>query len=59
MGVERHVEEQRAAARGQRAGTGFDALPISAARLVEMNVGVNDAGKDVQAGGVDDFAEVL
>ena len=51
-GIERHVEETGRPARRQRPRTGFKTLPVAAARLVEVNVGIEDAGKDVQAPGV-------
>jgi hypothetical protein len=56
MGVEGHVEKQRAAAGGEGAGAGGEAFPIRAAGLVEMDVGINEAGKDVEARGVEGFA---
>ncbi len=59
MGIERHVEDGCRAARRRRARTGGEAFPIRATRLIEMNVGVDDAGKNGQIVGasISDFAE--
>ena len=48
MRIERHVEEHRAAARCQRARTGFNSLPIVAARFIEVNMRINQPGENVQ-----------
>ena len=52
-GVQRHVEEGGRPARRTRPRAGRDALPIGAARFVEMHMRVDDAGEHEQAGGVD------
>ena len=44
-GVQRHVEEQRAAAGRKRPAAGGSALPLGAPRLVEVQVHVDDAGE--------------
>ena len=46
-GVEGHVEKGGRAARRERPGASLEALPVGAARLVEVDVGIDDAGKDV------------
>ena len=51
--IERHVEEQRAAAGRERAAAGFGAFPLGASRLVEVQVRVDEPGKYVQAGRID------
>ena len=51
--VERHVEEQRAAAGRQRAAAGRRAFPLGAARLVEVQVHVDQAGQHEQAARID------
>ncbi len=52
-GIQRHVQEARRAARRQRARAGVEALPVRAARFVQVHVGVHHAGEDVQSGRVD------
>ncbi len=54
--VQRHVDEARVAARGQRCRAVGDVLPVGSAGLVEVDVRVDAAGKDVQPRGVDLFA---
>ena len=51
--VERHVEEQRAAAGRQRAAAGGRSFPFGAARLVEVDVDVDEPGQDEQTRGVE------
>ena len=51
--VQRHVEEARAATGGEGRGAGREPLPVGAPRIVEMHVRIDDAGEDVEAGGVD------
>ena len=51
--VQRHVEEARAATGGEGGGAGREPLPLGAARIVEVHVRIDDAGEDVEAGGVD------
>ena len=46
--VERHVDRARRAAGRQRGGAGREALPVGAPGLVEVDVGVDDAGQDEQ-----------
>jgi hypothetical protein len=53
MRIERHVKEHRAAARSQGARTGFDSFPLRATGFVEVNVGVNNTRKNVQARAID------
>ena len=52
-GVERHVEEHRAAAGRQRAAAAGRAFPLGASRLVEMDVHVDHRGQHQEAAGVD------
>ena len=52
-GVERHVGEGRRAAGCKRPGSVVEPLPVGAARVVAVDVGVDDAGEDVQPVGVD------
>ena len=54
--VQRHVEEQRSTARGQRAASRRGAFPFRAARLVEVQVDVDQPGKHVQSARVDFFS---
>ncbi len=54
-GVERHVEEERAAAGCQRAASGGGAFPFGAAGLVEVEMDVDDAWENMQSAGVDFF----
>ncbi len=56
MGVERHVDDARAAAGRQGAGAGSPALPMSSAGVVEVHVGVDHAGQHMQSRGVDDLS---
>ncbi len=43
--VERHVDDRRHPAGRRRARRGAEALPLGAARLVDVHVGVDDAGQ--------------
>ncbi len=43
--VERHVDQGRDAAGGRRARGGPEALPLGAARVVDVHVGVDEAGQ--------------
>ncbi len=52
--VERHVDEGGDAARGRRAGRGGEALPLGAARLVDVDVRVDEAGQDAEIARVED-----
>ena len=51
--VQRHVEERREAARGQRGAAGREPFPVRAAGLVEVHVRVQPAGQDEQAARVE------
>ena len=51
--VQRHVEEARATTGGEGRGAGRESLPLGPARIVEVDVRIDDAGEDVEAGGVD------
>ena len=53
VGVERHLDADRRAARGERARAGAAALPVGPAGLVEMHVRVDHAGQEVETAGVD------
>ncbi len=53
--VERHVDEGRVAAGGQRGRPVRDVLPLGATWLVEVNVRINAAGEDMKSGCVDLF----
>ena len=55
-GVQRHVEEQRAASGGERAAAGGGAFPFGAAGFVEMQVHVDEARKDGEAARIDFLA---
>src|SRR6202000_1371530 len=52
-GVERHIEEDRAASRRKRATAGRGAFPLDAARCVEVQMDVNQRGENMQAPGID------
>ena len=56
QGVERHVDDRRGPARRARAGPAREALGVGPAGVVEVDVGVDRAGEDVQTGRVDLFA---
>ena len=51
--VQRHVEERREPARGERGAAGREPFPVRPAGLVEVHVRVQPAGEDVQPGRVD------
>ena len=51
--VQRHVEEARATTGREGRGAGREPLPVGPARIVEVHVRIDDAGEDVEAGGVD------
>ena len=51
--VERHVDRARRAAGGERRGAGVEALPVRAARVVEVDVRVDGAGQREQPARVD------
>ena len=53
LGIERHVEKGRAPARRERRRTGGQPFPIGAAGLVEMDMRINDARKNVATRGVE------
>ncbi len=55
MGVERHFEYRGDAAARRTARSGLPALPLGAARLVEVDVAVDHAGKHYQSAGIDDL----
>ena len=55
-GVQRHVEEQRAAARRQRAATGRRTLPLCPTRFVEVEMHIDQSGQDGETNRVDLFA---
>src|SRR5262249_12156455 len=52
-GIQRHVEEHSCAASGEGPASCGRAFPFSAAGLVEMNVNIDDAGKDGETSGID------
>ena len=54
--VQRHVDERRDAARRRRARRRLEPFPIGAAWVVDMNVGVNQAGQH-DVGARIDFAD--
>ena len=58
VGVERHLEDSSDAASRRPARAGFPALPGGAAGLIEVNVGVYDAGQDHEPGCIDGVAFV-
>jgi hypothetical protein len=51
--VQRHVDQQRVASGSCSSRRGFEALPLCAPRIVDMNVGIDQARKD------DRLAEVM
>ena len=53
VGVERHLDAGGGAARGERGGARRPALPVGAARVVEVHVGVDRPREDVQPARVD------
>ncbi len=53
--VERHVDKQRVAVGGSGARGGLEAFPIGAAWVVNVHVGIDEAGKN---GGVAKFVEL-
>ena len=53
--VEGHVDEQRVAASGSGARGGLEAFPIGAAGVVDVHVGIDEAGKN---GGVAKIVEL-
>src|SRR2546430_1050671 len=54
--VEGHIDETRVASSRQRGGPMRDVLPVRATRLVEVDMGVDPARKDVKPCSVDLFA---
>src|SRR5215212_4247966 len=56
MGVERHLGDGRGAADSASGRAGCPTLPIGPPRLVEMDMDVNNAWKNVQPAGIDHFA---
>src|SRR5580765_3065307 len=50
--VQRHVDDRRDATGRRRPRRGVEPLPIGAARLVDMDMGVNDARRDDEVAGV-------
>src|SRR5437016_3491573 len=59
MGVERHLEDRGNAAARRTARPRLPSLPLGAARLVEVDVRINDAGEHDEAARVDDFVAAL
>ncbi len=58
-GVQGHVEQGRDTAGRRGAGDGGEALPLGASRLVDVDVGVHQAGdEDLVGGDVDDLGVV-
>ncbi len=53
--VQRHVDQKRVAACGGGARGGVEAFPIGAAGIVDVNVGIDEAGKDGGGGKIVDF----
>src|SRR5207247_9041815 len=58
MGVERHLEDRGDAAARGAARPGLPALPLGAARLVEVDVAVDHAGEHDQTPGIDDCCAI-
>src|SRR5256885_17264310 len=58
MGVERHLEDRGDAAARRAPGPGLPALPLGAARLVEVDMAVDYAGEHDQTPGIDDFCAI-
>src|SRR6185295_4659338 len=52
--VERHVNHRRDAAGGGRSCGRVESFPLRAARLVDMDVGVDNAWRNEKIAGVDD-----
>ena len=59
LGVERQIEETRAATRREGGGARREAFPIAAAGFVELHVGVDDAGENMATGRVEGGFAVL
>src|SRR5438874_5951964 len=53
MRIQRHLKHGRCSAGRSRARTSGEAFPFRPARLVEMNVGVDDARENCQAARID------
>ena len=58
MSVERHLEDRGDAAARGAARPGLPALPLGAARLVEVDVAVDHAGEHDQTPGIDDCCAI-
>src|SRR5438874_1938869 len=58
MGVQWHLEYGADTAPCRAAGAGFPSFPLGAAGLIEVDVTVDDARKDNQAAGIDDFSTI-
>lgn len=50
-GVQRHINDGRDASKGSRLSAGIEALPFSAARLIQMDMSINQAGEQ-NVGGI-------
>src|SRR5438445_6619253 len=59
MAIERHVAYGCDAAGGRGDGASRKTFPIGSAGLVEVDVRVDNAGQDVQTGGVDPVVSIL
>src|SRR3989442_7899619 len=58
MSVERHLEDRGDAAARRASSAGLPALPLGAARLVEVDVAVDHAGEHGQTPGIDDCCAI-
>src|SRR6266545_775476 len=58
MRVERHFEDGRDAPGRRTARSRIPTFPLGAARLVEVDVGIDNARQDDQPGGVDDVFSI-
>src|SRR2546426_2889794 len=58
MGIERHLEHGRNAPGGRTARSGRPTFPIGTARLIEMDVGVDDTRKNHQISRVDGLVTI-
>ena len=56
MRIERHFENRGRSTRRSGARTGAESFPIGSARFVEMNMGIDHAGKNRQALRIDFLA---
>jgi hypothetical protein len=59
MAIERHVAHRRDSGRRGGRGTSDEAFPLGSARLVKVDMGVDNPGQDVQTSGVEHVVRSL